>query len=85
MQGQVQAEGQLWNFNTLDKFKTADRDKLVKHVAAKLWNDIKSGAAEKHPELLSPFLLMAHAELKSYKFYYWYDPALTVSERFWGA
>ena len=67
----MEAKAQLWNFNTLEKFKTADRDKLVKHVAAIIWDDIKTGAAEKQPELLSAFLLMTHAELKSYKFYYW--------------
>ncbi len=71
LQGYVEAQGQLWNFNTLEKFKTADRDKLMKAVAAKIWTDIKSGAAEERPELLSAFLLLTHAELKSYKFYYW--------------
>lgn len=76
----MEAKGHLWNFNTLEKFKTADRNNLVKQVAARIWSDIKTGAAEKHPELLSAFLLMTHAELKSYKFFYWYDaPAATTS------
>lgn len=68
----VIASGQLQNFNTLAGFKAADRDALMRHSAAKLWQNIKSGEAEKYPALLVSFLLLSHAELKSYKFFYWF-------------
>ena len=67
----MRVPGELLNLNTLDSFKNLDRVALLCSTAARIWADIKSGAAERDPSLLCRFLLLSHAELKSYRFYYW--------------
>jgi hypothetical protein len=43
----------------------------------KVWQDIQSGVALSDPTLLNKVLLLTHADLKAYKFYYWFAfPAL---------
>ncbi|KAJ3078443.1 Autophagy protein 7 [Quaeritorhiza haematococci] len=50
-------------------------------LAPQIWSDIKSGAAIDSPELLTQFLLITFADLKKYKFYYWFAfPALMFDE-----
>jgi len=67
-------QGSFRNYNTLEGFKTADRPALLRECAARIWGDIRSGAAERDPSLLSRFMLLGHAELKSYRYYYWCNP-----------
>ncbi|KAG8128229.1 putative Ubiquitin-like modifier-activating enzyme ATG7 protein, partial [Naja naja] len=46
-----------------------------------IWDAITSGNAIKNPVLLNKFLLLTFADLKRYRFYYWFCyPALYVSE-----
>lgn len=71
LQASIFSHGTLQNYNTLEGFKAADKDLLMKKSAAQVWAAIKSGAAEKDPNLLIGFLLMTYAELKTYKFFYW--------------
>lgn len=70
-QGRFEAGGELLNFNTLDGFRKADSSSLLRQAAGKIWSSIKDGSAEREPSLLCQFLLLSHAELKSYRFYYW--------------
>ncbi|KAI9143283.1 hypothetical protein BKA69DRAFT_1026812 [Paraphysoderma sedebokerense] len=69
--------GTLKNTNTLEEFKRIDKGALFQSVADQIWQDIKSGRALTEPHLLTRFLLLTHADLKKYKFYYWFGyPAL---------
>ncbi|KAJ3013358.1 Autophagy protein 7 [Thoreauomyces humboldtii] len=71
------APGTLRNMNTIEEFKNLDKAALFSSVAERIWEDITSGAAVEHPSLLSRFLLLTFADLKKYKFWYWFGfPAL---------
>ena len=65
------APGVLVNVNTQEAFKEFDRTALVKGAAGRLWDDITSGAAERAPWLLGRFAMLAHADLKKWRFYHW--------------
>ncbi|XP_076469182.1 ubiquitin-like modifier-activating enzyme ATG7 [Babylonia areolata] len=73
--------GTLRNVNTVEAFKDCDKKQLITSVGAQIWNDIKSGAALKNPNLLSRFLLLTYANLKNYQFFYWFaSPCLVAPE-----
>ncbi|XP_075852450.1 ubiquitin-like modifier-activating enzyme ATG7 isoform X4 [Microcebus murinus] len=75
------AVGTLYNTNTLESFKTADKKLLLEQAADEIWESIKSGAALENPVLLNKFLLLTFADLKKYHFYYWFCyPALCLPE-----
>ena len=59
--------GTLMNANTMEDFKEWDKAALLERTAARVWEDIKSGAALERPELLMRFLLLTFADLKSHK------------------
>eukprot|EP00252_Welwitschia_mirabilis_P026079 TRINITY_DN8374_c0_g1_i1.p1 TRINITY_DN8374_c0_g1~~TRINITY_DN8374_c0_g1_i1.p1 ORF type:complete len:590 (-),score=92.26 TRINITY_DN8374_c0_g1_i1:893-2662(-) len=71
--------GVLYNTNTLESFKAIDRNALFKKEVTKIWDDIRSGTAEKDCSLLCRFLLISYADLKKWDFYYWFAfPALVM-------
>uniref|UniRef100_A0A3B4USY6 Ubiquitin-like modifier-activating enzyme ATG7 n=1 Tax=Seriola dumerili TaxID=41447 RepID=A0A3B4USY6_SERDU len=75
------AIGTLYNTNTLDAFKTADKKALLEKEAKEIWDAIQSGAALKDPSILCRFILLTFADLKKYHFYYWFCfPALCFPE-----
>ncbi|XP_054553729.1 ubiquitin-like modifier-activating enzyme ATG7 isoform X2 [Talpa occidentalis] len=75
------AVGTLYNTNTLEAFKAADKKLLLEQAANEIWESIKSGAALENPVLLNKFLLLTFADLKKYHFYYWFCcPALCLPE-----
>ncbi|KAJ3285899.1 Autophagy protein 7 [Borealophlyctis nickersoniae] len=75
------APGTLKNTNTIEEFKDIDKTLLFKQTADQIWRDIQSGAALKQPHLLNRFILLTFADLKKYKFYYWFGfPALLPPE-----
>lgn len=63
--------GCLLLLNTLEAFARADKPAALAQLAATLWKDIISGAAEACPARLQPFLLLAHGDLKRFAFTYW--------------
>uniref|UniRef100_A0A096LQD5 Ubiquitin-like modifier-activating enzyme ATG7 n=1 Tax=Poecilia formosa TaxID=48698 RepID=A0A096LQD5_POEFO len=75
------ALGMLYNTNTLDAFKAADKKALLEKEAKEIWEAIQSGAALKNPSVLCRFILLTFADLKKYHFYYWFCfPALCFPE-----
>mmetsp|Transcript_31027 Transcript_31027/g.80814 ORF Transcript_31027/g.80814 Transcript_31027/m.80814 type:complete len:884 (+) Transcript_31027:49-2700(+) len=69
--------GTLLNTNTLQGFKTLDRQLILRQAATQVWCDILSGAAEQDPARLCRFWLTAHGDLKHFHFHYWFAfPAL---------
>eukprot|EP00898_Chlorokybus_atmophyticus_P004525 jgi/Chlat1/5073/Chrsp33S05065 len=77
--GSFPACGRLLNFNTLERFREADRQKLLVEAALALQHDILSGAAEKQLSRLSPFLLITFADLKRWSFtYHFAFPAISL-------
>lgn len=71
--------GILYNNNTAESFLSVDKRSLMKAEAKKIWDDILSGKAEEDCAVLSRFLIVSFADLKSWKFRYWVAfPALVL-------
>lgn len=71
--------GVLYNTNTLESFHALDKQTLLKAEANKVWEDIRSGKAEKNCSLLMRFLVISFADLKKWRFRYWFAfPALVL-------
>ncbi|XP_047311019.1 ubiquitin-like modifier-activating enzyme atg7 [Impatiens glandulifera] len=71
--------GVIYNTNTIESFRNLDRQSLLKAEAKKIWEDIHSGKAEEDAALLSRFLLISFADLKKWRFHYWFAfPALML-------
>ncbi|KAF9118329.1 Autophagy protein 7 [Mortierella sp. 14UC] len=71
------APGVVKNTNTIEDFKSIDRAALFKMVVDQVWDDITSGRAVLDPATLNRFLLVTFADLKKFKFFYWFAfPAL---------
>ena len=75
LQGLHSAPGELHNVNTYERFKhliSAERRAALAQAAAdSIWADICCGAAEANPALLSRFLLLSFADLKTFRYFYW--------------
>ncbi|KIJ43809.1 hypothetical protein M422DRAFT_30685 [Sphaerobolus stellatus SS14] len=74
------AYGSLKNFNTIEDFKSADKAALFNEAAEEIW---KSVEASKDPSQLSRFLLITFADLKKYKYYYWFAFPAFVAKPAW--
>lgn len=73
----VRVEGSLTNVNTVEEFKNFDKKKLLEDCAAHIWQSIVTLDAMRDPRLLQRFVLLTFADLKSYRFTYWFaSPAL---------
>ncbi|KAK7258209.1 hypothetical protein RIF29_32733 [Crotalaria pallida] len=71
--------GILYNTNTVESFHALDKQKLLKEVAGKIWDDILTGKAVEDCSVLSRFLLISFADLKRWSFHYWFSfPALML-------
>lgn len=71
------AEGQLRNYNTYDDFKKVDKADMLHTAGKQIWDAIKDGTIYSIPSLLSSFFVISYADLKKYRFTYWFaHPAL---------
>ena len=68
-QNAVSATGVLKNFNTIEDFKNADKTALFNQLADEIW---KSIVEDKSTALLNRFLVITFADLKKYKYFYWF-------------
>lgn len=70
-------QGTLINTNTIEAFRTYNKMELIQSFGQEIWDTVKSGKALEDPSVLCQFVLMTFADLKKYKFYYWFAfPAL---------
>ncbi|KAH8112971.1 ubiquitin-like conjugating enzyme [Phellopilus nigrolimitatus] len=83
----VSCTGTFKNFNTIEEFKAADKTALFNQTADEIWEGIKTTG---DVALLNRFLLITFADLKKYKYYYWFafpalvtKPAWTIGEPGW--
>ncbi|KAF9021697.1 E1-like protein-activating [Hymenopellis radicata] len=77
----------LKNYNTIEEFKAADKTKLFNECADKIWDSI---ITTKSTDSLNSFLVITYADLKKYKYYYWFafpafvaSPAWHIAEAGW--
>lgn len=85
----VRIKGQLKNFNTIEEFKEASKPELLQPLLDSLETTLSS-STEVDSTALSPFLLLTFADLKKFRFYYWFafpgvvqKPAWEVTESGW--
>ncbi|KAL4655850.1 ubiquitin-like modifier-activating enzyme ATG7 [Arapaima gigas] len=75
------AVGTLYNTNTFEAFKAYDKKAILEAVASEIWEAIKSEKCLEDPSTLCRFVLLTFADLKKYRFFYWFCfPALSFSE-----
>ncbi|KAL4800089.1 hypothetical protein BDV19DRAFT_354415 [Aspergillus venezuelensis] len=71
------AEGMIKNVNTSEEYSNIDKMGLLQQSGKMIWNAINDGTIYSCPSLLSSFIILSYADLKKYKFYYWFAfPAL---------
>ncbi|KAH7282053.1 hypothetical protein KP509_35G010000 [Ceratopteris richardii] len=74
---QCSVPGTLYNANTKEEFAAFDKRTLMNKEAEKLWNDICSSKAIEDCTLLNRFFVISYADLKKWRFHYWFAfPAL---------
>jgi hypothetical protein len=67
----------------LKEFRNVEKQSLLDKIAAEVWASIVDGSAVADPMQLFRCLMLTFADLKSYKFYYWFSfPALIPSAPF---
>ncbi|PYH47712.1 putative autophagy ubiquitin-activating enzyme ApgG [Aspergillus saccharolyticus JOP 1030-1] len=75
--GYYHAEGIIKNVNTIEEYTNTDRARLLRQSGEKIWNAVRDGSIYSCPSLLSSFVILSYADLKKYKFHYWFAfPAL---------
>ena len=86
--------GYVKNFNTLQEFKDADKqayfyqvvDEVRRTHLTQIWGAITGDASEKRLATVNDpncFLLLTYADLKSYKYYYWFAFPALVAKLAW--
>ncbi|KAH9934441.1 E1-like protein-activating [Epithele typhae] len=76
----VAATGSFKNFNTIEEFKNADKTALFAQTANEIW---KSITVDKSTAQLTRFLLITFADLKKYKYFYWFAFPAFVTKPAW--
>ncbi|XP_060850053.1 ubiquitin-like modifier-activating enzyme ATG7 [Rhopalosiphum padi] len=66
------ARGYCLNKNTIDSFKTCDKNELLKGFGERLLDDFQSGRAIEDPSIILTFDVLMFTDLKRYIFYYWF-------------
>ena len=77
--GFYRAEGIIRNFNTIEEYRTIDKLAMIQQAGRTIWEAINDGTIYSCPSLLAGFLVLSFADLKKYKFNYWFAfPALVM-------
>lgn len=75
--------GILRNTNTIQEFKDFEKLKFQKEITREIFNRIHSDEFLKDPNVLNYFGLLTFADLKKYRFFYWFlIPALMPKEAY---
>lgn len=64
--------GKLLNLNSIEQFKCLNKKDLLIESALSIYENIKNKSFIKNSSLLSSFTLLSYADLKKYRFYYWF-------------
>ncbi|KAJ5668798.1 Ubiquitin-like modifier-activating enzyme atg7 [Penicillium macrosclerotiorum] len=75
--GYYRAEGMIKNVNTIEEYRNMDKSRMIHQAGQTIWDAINDGTIYSCPSLLSSFVILSFADLKKYKFSYWFAfPAL---------
>ncbi|KAK4195074.1 putative autophagy-related protein 7, partial [Triangularia verruculosa] len=82
--GTSRAKGFIKNVNTIEDFKNVDKKAMIEDIGRQIWDAIQDGTIYSVPSLLSSFAILSFADLKKYRFTYWFAfPALHFGEPLW--
>ncbi|KAL2866353.1 putative autophagy ubiquitin-activating enzyme ApgG [Aspergillus lucknowensis] len=71
------AEGIIKNVNTIEEYVNTDKVGMLRQSGKTIWDAINDGTIYSCPSLLSSFVILSYADLKRYRFHYWFAfPAL---------
>lgn len=71
------------NVNTMEDFKSTDKSAMLQTAGRQIWDAIKDGTIYSIPSLLSAFTILSFADLKKYRFTYWFAFPALHSEPQW--
>jgi len=77
----VTLNGLLYNVNTLQAFKTADKNKLLAQCVEKNFDLLNQGATFTNVGSVATFVVLAYADLKKHTFVYWFGFPTLKMER----
>ncbi|KAJ5590094.1 Ubiquitin-like modifier-activating enzyme atg7 [Penicillium hetheringtonii] len=70
--GYYRAEGMIKNVNTIEEYRNMDKPQMIIQSGRTIWDAINDGTIYSCPSLLSSFIILSFADLKKYKFSYWF-------------
>ncbi|KAK3685721.1 hypothetical protein B0T22DRAFT_442868 [Podospora appendiculata] len=70
--GLSRAEGFIKNVNTIEEFKSTNKIAMIEKAGCQIWDAIQDGTIYSVPSLLSSFIILSFADLKKYRFHYWF-------------
>ncbi|KAL1957129.1 hypothetical protein VTO42DRAFT_6272 [Malbranchea cinnamomea] len=70
--GYFRAEGMIKNVNTIEEYRNADKNALLRQIGKTIWDAINDGTIYSCPSLLASFIILSFADLKRYRFSYWF-------------
>ncbi|KAJ5782195.1 Molybdenum cofactor biosynthesis MoeB [Penicillium paradoxum] len=83
--GYYRAEGMIKNVNTIEEYRSMDRAQILHRAGQMIWDAIHDGSIFSCPSLLSSFFIVSFADLKKYKFHYWFAFPAIHSDLQWVA
>ena len=67
----------------MEDFKQTDKTAMVQMAGRQIWDAIKDGTIYSVPSLLSSFTILSYADLKKYRFTYWFAFPALHSDPLW--
>ncbi|KAL4785832.1 hypothetical protein BJX76DRAFT_346728 [Aspergillus varians] len=77
------AEGIIKNVNTIEEYTNIDKTGMLQQSGKTIWDAINDGTIYSCPSLLSSFIVLSYADLKKYRFHYWFAFPALRSEPSW--
>lgn len=72
-------EGTIKNVNTIEDYRKLDKVAFLQQAGKTMWDAINDGTVYSCPSLLASFVVICFADLKKYRFSYWFGyPALVM-------
>lgn len=73
------AEGTIKNVNTIEDYRNIDKVAFLQQAGKTIWDAINDGTIYSCPSMLASFVVISFADLKKYRFSYWFAfPALVM-------
>ncbi|PSR76436.1 hypothetical protein BD289DRAFT_486853 [Coniella lustricola] len=80
---QCRAEGTIKNVNTIEDFKATNKQAMLQTAGRQIWDAIKDGTIYSIPSLLASHTILSYADLKKYRFTYWFAFPVLHSDPSW--